>query len=111
MLRDCIGQLGEPAKCGQTNEALGLPVGDQFVQRARVHHRAGQDVGADFGTLLDQADIDPGIELLETDRGGESGRTAADDDDVEEIADFVERVVVELRRLRRIHLSRSDFSR
>jgi hypothetical protein len=63
--------------------ALRLPVGHQFVQGARVHHRAGEDVGADFGALLDQADAQLGIDLLEPDRGGKSGRTPADDDDIE----------------------------
>jgi hypothetical protein len=60
-----------------------LPVGNQFVQGARIHDRAGEDVGADFGAFLDQADVDFGIDLLEADRGGKSGRAAADDDDIE----------------------------
>jgi hypothetical protein len=30
--------------------------GQQFGQGARIHDGAGQDVGADFGAFLDQAD-------------------------------------------------------
>ncbi len=60
-----------------------LPVGDQFVQRTRIHDRAGKDMGADFRALLDQADIDFGIDLFQADRGGKSGGTSADDHDVE----------------------------
>jgi hypothetical protein len=63
--------------------ALRLPVGHQFVQGARIHDRAGEDVGADFGAFLDQADAQLGIDLLEPDRGGKSGRTPAHDDDIE----------------------------
>jgi hypothetical protein len=51
--------------------------------RTWIHHRAGEDVGADFGALFDQADVDLGVDLLEADRGGQAGRTAADDDDIE----------------------------
>jgi hypothetical protein len=68
---------------GLQRGALRLPVGEQLGQRARVHHGAGQDMGADFRTLLDQADVDFRIDLLETDGGGKSRRAAAHDDDVE----------------------------
>jgi hypothetical protein len=40
-------------------------------------------VGADFGAFLDQADVDFGIDLLQADRGGKTGRAAAHDDDIE----------------------------
>ncbi len=63
--------------------SLRLPVGHQFVQRARVHDGAGEDVGADLGALLDQADVGFRIDLLEPDRSGKSGRTPAYDDDIE----------------------------
>jgi hypothetical protein len=67
--------------------AIFLPVGQQLAQRTRVHDGAGENVGADFGTFLDQADIDVGSlvrrQLLEPDGRGQTGGAAADDDDVE----------------------------
>ena len=38
--------------------ALGVlaPIGQQLVERGRVHHHAGQDVRADFGAFLDHHD-------------------------------------------------------
>lgn len=64
-----------------------LPVGEQLVQRARLEHRAGEDVGAHFGTLLDHADADLltgfGGLLLQSACGGQTGGAGADDDDVE----------------------------
>jgi hypothetical protein len=63
--------------------ALFLPVGNKLVQRTRIHHRAGEDVRADFGPLFDQADVDFGVDLLEADRGGKSGGATADDNDIE----------------------------
>ncbi len=36
--------------------AVVLPVGQEFVEGARVEDGAGKDVGADFRTFLDQAD-------------------------------------------------------
>jgi hypothetical protein len=66
--------------------ALRLPVGDQLVQRARLEHRAGQDVRADLGALFDQAhaELPAGRrgELLQADRAREARRPAADDHDV-----------------------------
>jgi len=64
-----------------------LPVGEQFVQGARLEDRTGEDVSADFGTLLDHADADffagfSGL-LLQSAGGGQAGRAGADDDDVE----------------------------
>ena len=38
---------------------------------------------ADFGALLDHDDGQIGIELLQPDRGGQAGRSGADDHDVE----------------------------
>jgi hypothetical protein len=63
--------------------AFRFPVGEKLVQRARIHDRAGEDVRADLRALLDQADgFRVGGELLEPDRGGETGGAAADDDHV-----------------------------
>lgn len=54
---------------------------------ARLEHRAGEDVGAHFGTLLDHADADLltgfGGLLLQSACGGQTGGAGADDDDVE----------------------------
>src|SRR5690606_34157704 len=64
-----------------------LPVGEQFVQGARLEDRTGEDVSADFGTLLDHADADlfagVGGLLLQSAGGGQTGGAGADDDDVE----------------------------
>lgn len=61
--------------------------GNRLVQRARLEHRAGEDVGAHFGTLLDHADADLltgfGGLLLQSACGGQTGGAGADDDDVE----------------------------
>ena len=59
------------------------PIRDQLVERHRIDHRAGQDMRADFGTLLHHDDAEIGIELLQPDRGGEARRPGADDHDVE----------------------------
>ncbi|MNN25172.1 hypothetical protein D3C81_1386300 [compost metagenome] len=64
-----------------------LPVGEQLVERARLEHRAGEDVGADFGAFLDHADAELlagfGGLLLQAAGGGKSGGAGTDDDDVE----------------------------
>ena len=66
--------------------AVFLPVGNQLVERARVHDRAGQDVRAGLRALLEHARPRLlallGGELLQADRRGQAGRAAADDDDV-----------------------------
>ncbi len=83
-----------PPFCGEDDEAvfgnrrversaLFLPVRDQFVQRARVHHRAGEDVRADLGAFLDQADVDVCVELFEPYRRSKASRAAADDEHIE----------------------------
>ena len=63
-----------------------LPVGDELVDRPRVHDRARQDVRAELGALLedDDAHVLPGLRsaLLDADCRREARRTAADDDDV-----------------------------
>ena len=60
-----------------------LPVGDEFVQRARLDHGAGQDVAADLAGLFHQADRHVGGQLLQPDRRRQAGRPAADDHHVE----------------------------
>ena len=63
-----------------------LPVGDQLIERNRVHDGAGQDVGARLGAFFQHADIDLGAfllgELLQADGGCQAGGAAANDDDV-----------------------------
>src|SRR3546814_457984 len=63
-----------------------LPVGNELVQGPRLQHRAGQDVGADLGALLQDADGDlpAGFrrKLLQPDRGGQARGPGADDHDV-----------------------------
>jgi len=63
-----------------------LPVREQLVHRARVHHRAGEDVRAGLGTLLEHAHGDLltpfGGDLLQPDGGREPGRAGAHDHDV-----------------------------
>jgi hypothetical protein len=60
-----------------------FPVRDELVQRARVHHRAGQDVRADFRSLFQHAHADLVLllrsELLQADRRGEPRRARPDD--------------------------------
>ena len=67
--------------------AVGLPVGQQFIKSARVEDSAGQDVGADFRPFLDQADrnVAPlfACQLLQANCRCQSGRAAANDDDIE----------------------------
>ena len=63
---------------------LVLPVRDQLVERLRVDDRARQDMCANLAALFENADGDfaPsfGRQLFQTDRGGQAGRTGADDD-------------------------------
>ena len=49
---------------------------------SRLDHRAGQDLRADRRGLLDHADADVGLELLQADRERQPGRPGADGDDV-----------------------------
>jgi hypothetical protein len=63
-----------------------LPVGNQLAQSARIHDRAGQDVRAGLGPLLEHDNRDLlrtfGGELLQTDRRRQTGRAGANDGDV-----------------------------
>src|SRR3989338_8497457 len=64
-----------------------FPVWEQFIQCARLEHRAGKNVCADFGAFFDHADADFfagfGGFLLQSAGGGQTSRAGADDDDVE----------------------------
>ena len=59
------------------------PVRQQFVQRLRVDHGAREDMGADLGAFLEDADAELAsrlvCELLQTNGGSEPGRAGADD--------------------------------
>ncbi len=63
-----------------------LPVGKQLVEGARLEHGTGEDVGADFGTLFDDADRDLARgrrrQLLQPDRSGQTRGAGADDHDI-----------------------------
>ena len=63
-----------------------FPVRNEFINRARVHHCARQNVGADFAAFFQHADryflAFLSRQLLETDRRRQAGRAAADDNDV-----------------------------
>ncbi len=59
------------------------PVGQQFVERAGIDHRAREDVRADLGALFEHHHFERVVELLEPDRRGEARRARADDDDVD----------------------------
>ena len=64
-----------------------FPIGNELIERARLDHRAGKDVRADFRAFLDHAngDLAPGRrrQLLQPDRGTQARGAGADDDDVE----------------------------
>ena len=63
------------------------PFRQQLIETAGIDDRAGQNVGSDLGALFDDDDGDlaalGGRILLQTDRGGQTRRTGAHDDDVE----------------------------
>src|SRR5438067_319806 len=82
--RAVLAQEQEPVlgDRGIEGRALRLPVGQELVQRAGIHHGARQDVGADLRALFHHAHRNVAVDLLRADRGGEAGRAGADDDDV-----------------------------
>ena len=61
---------------------LGAPFRQQRIERSRLEHAAGQRMRAHRGRLLQQADREVRLLLLEPDGAGKTGGTAADDDDV-----------------------------
>src|ERR1700751_760219 len=66
--------------------ALFAPVGDQFIERTRFEHSTRQNVRADLGAFLDDADSELAFgrsgELLQTDRCREAGGPGAYHDDI-----------------------------
>ncbi len=60
----------------------GAPLGQQRVQRSGLEHGARKNVRAERRALLEDADGELGIALLETNGGREAGRAGADDGDV-----------------------------
>src|SRR5579883_2145130 len=59
------------------------PVGHQFIDAARVHHRAGDYVRTDFLPLLENGDGEIFIEIPELVGGRQASRPATDDNDVD----------------------------
>ena len=72
---------------GLERRAQVAPIGQQAVERHGIDHRAGQDMGADLGALLQHHHRDVpvllGGKLLQPNRGGEPRGSGADNDDVE----------------------------
>ncbi|MEJ0043884.1 MAG: hypothetical protein WDM81_17470 [Rhizomicrobium sp.] len=62
--------------------AFRLPVGNELVDADGIDHRARKDMRPDLGTLLQKADGDLRIDLLQPDRRAQPRRPAADDHDV-----------------------------
>ena len=60
-----------------------LPIRDQLVQGARFEAGTGQNMRADFAALFHQTDRGIGGQLLQADRGGETGGAPAHDHHVE----------------------------
>ena len=58
------------------------PFGQQFVERARIDHRARQHVRTDFAALFEHHDLEVLVDLLQPDCCRQAGDAAADDDDV-----------------------------
>jgi hypothetical protein len=75
------------ADLGLQRRAHVAPVGQEAVERHGIDHGARQDMRADLGALFEHDDGDVlalfARELLQPDRGGETGRAGADDHDVE----------------------------
>ncbi len=80
-----LGKEQEPVIRGRRGERRAelLPVRQQLVQRARLDHRAGEDMGADLAALFHHADRRFGGKLFEADRGGQAGRAGAHDHHIE----------------------------
>ncbi len=89
-------EVGDAQHAGRTEEieavvrhlrlerrALLLPVRNERVEPDGIDHRAGKDMRADLGALLQHHDGDLAArargQLLEVDRGGEAGGPGADD--------------------------------
>ena len=72
---------------GLQRGAILLPVGQQLGEGFRIDDGARQDMGTHLGPFLEHADVDLlvllGRQLLEPDGGGQTGRSGADDHDIE----------------------------
>ena len=83
-----FGEKKEPVFADRRIErrAALLPVGQQFVERARIENRTGQDMRADFRAFFEDADLNLRAlllgKLLQANRGGQAGRAGADDHDI-----------------------------
>src|SRR5262249_22955093 len=83
------------------------PIGNERIQSDRIDDRSGENVRPDLGTFFNDADAEIGSlfcrALLQTNRSGKSGRTRADNDDIElhAFARFAHRWTYGMRRIRR----------
>ena len=68
---------------GLDGRIFAAPFRNETVEADRIDHRAGEDMRADLGALLDHDDGFVRCELLEPDRGGEAGRPGTDDHGIE----------------------------
>src|SRR3546814_7941660 len=68
--------------CSSDLRRIVAPARQQSVERFGLDHRAGQDVRADGARLLDHADRQLRVELLEADRQRQPRGTRAHGDDV-----------------------------
>ena len=93
-VRDFLGLFGASQVVDLVTGNLGVdrgahlfPVGEQFIQGARLEYRTGENMGADFGTFLyhDYTDFLTGFlgDLAQTAGSCQTGRTGADDDYVD----------------------------
>ena len=69
--------------CLQRTIGIFAPIRNELVERDGIHHSAGQNMRADFRTLLDHNNRKFGVELLQPDRRAKSRRPGADDHDIE----------------------------
>ena len=85
----CLFRAGEEedivaGHLGVHRGAQFLPVGEQFIQGARLKHRTGKDMGAHFGAFFyhNNTDFLTGFlgDLTQTAGSCQTGRTGADDD-------------------------------
>lgn len=58
------------------------PFRRELVERARLHDRPGQRMRTDGRALLEHADVEVRLQLLQANRAGETRGTRADDQEV-----------------------------
>ena len=58
---------------------LFAPIGQEFIESARIDHRARQNMRTDLRSFFEDADRNIRVELLNPDRRSQPGGAAADD--------------------------------